>query len=225
MNPPTSSQLSTAFSIIPHESAPSGSVLHLDRYRPSDFPRGSAILCRNVAPIVSFAYALLKRDVSCIIRGRDIGATLISIVNKMHAPDLETLQAKLSDWSRREIARATDEGNDHLVERILDQRSCIVFFIQSLDESSRTVRDLIAKIELMFTDSEDTSSKVLLSTIHKAKGLEWNVVFLLDRHRIPSKYARTPSALIQERNLLYVAITRSKDTLIYINSDAWQQSS
>ena len=64
---------------------------------------------------------------------------------------------------------------------------------------------------------------VTLSTIHKAKGMEWSRVYFLDSWRLPSKFARiaaedgNPEALRQENNLSYVAITRAKHELIYID--------
>lgn len=201
--------------------APSGSVLSLPSYRPSDFPVGSIILCRNSAPLVRHAYGLLQRDVPCRILGRDIGAALINIVQKRRAANLDDLQFKLAFWANKEADAALAEGRDSVAERIRDQHACLTFFIDSLDDDSRSVGDLLAKIELMFTDDGDHGSRVTLSTIHKAKGLEFPTVFILDRNLIPSKFARQPWQLVQERNLLYVAITRAMNTLIYINSGGW----
>jgi DNA helicase-2/ATP-dependent DNA helicase PcrA len=58
---------------------------------------------------------------------------------------------------------------------------------------------------------------VILSTIHSAKGGEWNVVHLIhasDGH-IPSDMAlSSPEETEEERRLLYVALTRARDELI-----------
>ena len=59
---------------------------------------------------------------------------------------------------------------------------------------------------------------VTLSTIHKAKGLEWDTVWLLNKSLIPSPYAQSEKALRQEPHLLHVAITRAKLNLKYINT-------
>jgi superfamily I DNA/RNA helicase len=64
------------------------------------------------------------------------------------------------------------------------------------------------------------NGEVTLSTVHKAKGLEWPLVAHLDPWRIPSKQAQMAAAagdmsqLEQEYNLKYVAETRTKHTLI-----------
>ena len=209
--------------ITAHPSASQGQVRTLDLYSESDFTRGDLILCRNTAPLVSFAYALLHRDVPCRILGRDIGASLIFIVKKMRAFTIPDLRDKLSIWREREVLRCAGEGRDP--QKIEDQHSCLLFFVNSLDEDSQSVASLIAKIELMFTDdAASASSRVTLATIHKSKGLEFHRVFILDRSLIPSRYAKQPWQLEQERNLLYVAITRAMESLTYIASDSWKEN-
>ena len=52
--------------------------------------------------------------------------------------------------------------------------------------------------------------------IHKSKGLEWNKVFILDRHRFFPKWAKRLMK-VQENNIVYVAITRQKRILYIFN--------
>lgn len=204
-----------------HPSAPEGAVFRWATYKPGDFPSDAAILCRNTAPLVGFAYSLLKRDVPCRILGRDIGANLIALVKKLRPIDLTDFDEKLQKWLDREVEKATKE--DRSPERLYDQAECLRFFVDSLDEDSRTVESLVAKIELMFTD-EPNATRVTLSTVHKAKGLEFETVFILDFGQyMPSRWAQQEWQRVQEQNLIYVAVTRAKQTLIYINSECWKQ--
>jgi DNA helicase II / ATP-dependent DNA helicase PcrA len=56
---------------------------------------------------------------------------------------------------------------------------------------------------------------VTLASLHSAKGLEWDAVFLvgLAEGTLPTTYARTPEALEEERRLLYVGVTRARQWL------------
>ncbi|MDP9797661.1 DNA helicase-2/ATP-dependent DNA helicase PcrA [Catenuloplanes nepalensis] len=56
---------------------------------------------------------------------------------------------------------------------------------------------------------------VTLASLHSAKGLEWDAVFLvgLADGTLPTSYARTPEALEEERRLLYVGVTRARHWL------------
>ncbi len=163
----------------------------------------------------------MKRDVSCRILGRDIGASLISVVKKLRPINLEDLDKKLGVWLEREVNKALAE--DRNPERLYDQADCLRFFVDSLDEDSRTVDSLLAKIELMFTD-QPQATRLTLSTVHKAKGLEFETVFILDMEKyMPSRWATQEWAKVQERNIIYVAVTRAKSTLVYINSECWKQ--
>lgn len=56
---------------------------------------------------------------------------------------------------------------------------------------------------------------VTLTTVHAAKGLEWDVVFVagMSEGNFPHGQAETPIALAEERRLFYVALTRARDRL------------
>ncbi|MGA0211017.1 MAG: 3'-5' exonuclease, partial [Pontimonas sp.] len=56
---------------------------------------------------------------------------------------------------------------------------------------------------------------VTITTVHSAKGREWQVVFVvgLAEGMFPISYATTDEAIEEERRLFYVALTRAKDSL------------
>lgn len=204
-----------------HATAPMGEVISPDGYTPEYFKATDAIICRNTAPLVSMCYALLTRGVGCKILGREIGQGLISIIKKMEAKGIERLLEKLAEYREREINRHQSKGNDAAAEAVRDRVECITLFIDQLSENDRTIPALIAKIEAIFDDSKQ--GLLTLCTAHKSKGLEWSRVFILDFGKyMPSKWAKQPWQKVQESNLIYVAITRAKHTLGYIDSAAWK---
>src|SRR6195952_5119556 len=60
-----------------------------------------------------------------------------------------------------------------------------------------------------------TMAGVTLASLHSAKGLEWDAVFLvgLADGTLPTTYAKTAEQLEEERRLLYVGVTRARQWL------------
>lgn len=60
-----------------------------------------------------------------------------------------------------------------------------------------------------------TVEGVTLASLHAAKGLEWDAVFLagLSDGLLPTSLAETPDAIEEERRLLYVGVTRAREHL------------
>jgi len=81
-------------------------------------------------------------------------------------------------------------------------------------EFDGTVPEFIADLKKRFED--DASARgVVLSTYHRAKGLEWDAVFLprLEEREIPFALSKSDEAVAEERRLLYVGITRARTHL------------
>lgn len=69
-------------------------------------------------------------------------------------------------------------------------------------------------------DQTEEEKPLIISTIHRAKGLEWRVIFIpmLVEDQFPSsKIAGDQDALEEERRIFYVAVTRAKDQLYLIS--------
>ena len=66
--------------------------------------------------------------------------------------------------------------------------------------------------------SGEAADRLILSTVHSAKGLEWEVVFIihLTEGKFPSAQAVLPEEQEEERRLLYVAATRAKKHLFFV---------
>ena len=173
-----------------------------------------AILCRNNAPLLTLAFKLIRQRVAIRVAGRDIGKGLESLTKKL-SPDLSTSTIdflhRLREWGETERSLARANGHEERVDTIEDREECLVALC---DPSVRTVRELLSLIEQLFAEGGATA--MTLSSIHKAKGLEWHTVMHLDPWRVPSWWAKREGGevLRQERNLKYVLETRTKATLI-----------
>ncbi|MFD0545514.1 ATP-dependent DNA helicase UvrD2 [Streptomyces mexicanus] len=79
-----------------------------------------------------------------------------------------------------------------------------------------TLGDLVAELdERAGAQHAPTVQGVTLASLHSAKGLEWDVVFLVGvaEGMIPISYARTDEQIEEERRLLYVGVTRARERL------------
>lgn len=174
-----------------------------------------AILCRNNAPLLSMAFKLLRRGIGVNMLGRDIGKGLSSLCKKLspdqsvHTTDFQLL---LTNWFETERSKAEVNEDAAKIDSVTDRYECIQAVIDN--RKPRTVRDLISELDNLFARD---NGLVTLATGHKAKGLEWDTVLHLDPWRIPSKWAKKESEIVQENNLQYVLETRTKHTLILAN--------
>ncbi|MGX2994671.1 ATP-dependent DNA helicase UvrD2 [Streptomyces sp. JNUCC 64] len=79
-----------------------------------------------------------------------------------------------------------------------------------------TLGDLVAELdERAGAQHAPTVQGVTLASLHAAKGLEWDAVFLVGvaEGMMPITYARTPEQIEEERRLLYVGVTRARERL------------
>ena len=101
--------------------------------------------------------------------------------------------------------------------------------LAELEEEARrfdTIREWFEHAEWMSRFIKEESRKknpdgVVLATMHKSKGLEWDIVFIIDCNDgvTPHKNSSTGQSLEEERRLFYVAMTRAKNELYCINSN------
>jgi superfamily I DNA/RNA helicase len=185
------------------ETAENGSIENigeskmLDLVRPGDF-----ILSRVNAPLIKWCLELLKMRVPANIQGRDFAKTLSSLVKKSKSNSIEGFLTWLMNWKEEEVKRLVAIARDTSI--VEDKAECLI----ALCEGTASIKDLLDNIDKMFHDGDD-KDRVILSSTHKAKGLERDRVFLLrDTYR--------PANGQEEANLLYVAITRARKSLFLV---------
>ena len=174
------------------------------------------------------AYGFITRDIPCMIQGRDIGAGLTSLIKKLCGKNFKsatvlTLESKLDDYLVKEIAKLDQKRlrtpvSDMQYELLEDKVSCIRLIAQGL----QTVGKVCDRIKELFSNTDKDGmpqSKVVLSSIHRAKGLEADNVFILHPEKLPHPMATLDWEIEQEYNIKYVAITRSMDTLYFVETE------
>jgi superfamily I DNA/RNA helicase len=194
-----------------------GSVSNLGtKWKPEDIAEGSAVLCRNIAPLVTLGMACIKNNIPAYVAGRDIGAPLIKAARNLNP--LMNLSDSIIEWSSTEKTKAKD--NLETMERVNDITEALLSVM-----NSSGCQDSHALVEILKTLFAKQTGSIVLSTIHRAKGLEWDCVYFLDSWRVPQKWIlkaikNSPDSewmLEQEHNLFYIAVTRTKDKLFFIN--------
>lgn len=201
------------------ETAPEGSVTSTtmeDFMVRNDLTEGSAVLCRNTKPLVALAFALIRRRIACRVEGRDVGASIKKLVLRWRVKTLEALQNRLETYLERETTKLLAKKQEARLQTVEDTVETIKIIIQQCQaEGRQLVSDAVAYIDQLFGDG--VTGMLVLSTIHKSKGREWERVYWLDRRNTcPSKWARQQWQLDQEHNLCYVAATRAQSELIEI---------
>lgn len=171
---------------------------------------GDFILCRNNFPLVATFIMLLEKGKKASIMGRDFGESLCRLLDGQERLDdlyllLDDKVSKLKGKGLSEIAITNNASYVALKEKV----SIIETLYKRFPGSFLALKQ---KIKNIFSDDK---TGIILSTIHKSKGLEAKRVFFLNPELIPSKFAKTPKALYAEDCLKFVAITRAKEELVY----------
>lgn len=213
--------------ILPHPKNKKGKVIH--NFSHSDVEDGDMVLCRNTFPLVSFCIHLLSKGKKSHIIGSDIGLSLINMINKCERKNEEFTMDNVFARLHQEKESLIDKvmvNNSMTRQEALVQNNVILFnekvdIIEGLSDDFDNPNIVIKKIENIFSDNNKQG--ISLSTIHKSKGLESDRVFILHPELLPSKNAILSWEIEQENNLKYVAYTRAKTTLGFINDyDAWE---
>lgn len=196
---------------VPHMKWPSwakpGTVEALGEWSAKDIPDGAAIICRNNAPLLSCALALLRAGRGVHLVGTDLGPQLVKALKKLGEPDMpqERVYEAIDLWEAEKLRKSRSPA------ATADKAECLRVFAGF----GPTLGAAIAYCEHLFS----TKGPIQLLSGHKAKGLEWDTTYHLDPHRIPSPWSKEGEALEQELNVRYVIETRAKNALYFVSLD------
>ena len=170
----------------------------------SNIPEGAAIVCRNNAPLLRAAFALLSGKRSVQVVGSDISAKIVKLLKKIGDPrdSREDLLLKIDAWRDEKLQTSNNPATT------TDIAECLKVFAGW----GKDVEQAINYAEHIFKQQ----GAITLTTGHKAKGKEWDIVYFLDKHLLSKEE--------QDLNLKYVIQTRSKGECYEITTEStlWQ---
>jgi len=130
------------------------------------------------------------------------------------------LERSTEDAAGAVRASALDSGwleqlPDKLGEREVVRQTDLARIVRLAADFDGDAGSFVADLRRRFDSGGDGARGVNLLTLHRAKGLEFEAVFIprLQEKELPSKQARTPDEIAEERRLLYVGMTRAKRVL------------
>jgi DNA helicase-2/ATP-dependent DNA helicase PcrA len=175
-----------------------------------------AILCRTNARLADFeellhdaelpfqGSSLLEREAArrmlrALARG---GSTDVAGRVRVLAEEAGWLPVLPERLGERELVRQTDLGR-------------LVRLAEAFDDGEQTCDEFAADLRRRFDPGGEGARGVHLLTYHRAKGLEFEAVFLprVEDKELPSRLAKTDEEIAEERRLLYVGMTRPKRRL------------
>lgn len=179
----------------------------------------TAFLCRLNKYLVGLCFKMIRLGMPAKIEGREIGTGLVKLATRWKScKTVSGLETKLREYMDKEVTKAIADGKTAIADRVTDQVETLLVMIERAREQKLDrVTDLEVMIVEMFADNVAGKGLITLCSTHKSKGLEWDTVYLLGRDQLmPSKFAVQPWQVDQEINLIYVAVTRAKDTLVEV---------
>jgi ATP-dependent DNA helicase UvrD/PcrA len=148
--------------------------------------------------------SLLGREAArqLLRRLREFESTAVAARVRGLAEDAGWLQQPPEKLGERELVRQAD------LKRLVELAT-------GFDDGVRTTRDFLAALEERFGSTGAERRGVYLLTLHGAKGLEFDAVFLprVEEKELPIRQAKLDAEVAEERRLLYVGVTRAKRQL------------
>ena len=140
---------------------------------------------------------------------------LVAHMNELQLDELADLVLEKSGYRERLSAEGTDEAHGRL-ENLQEFVGALTEFVR--EEPNSTLADYLEQVSLATSEDEGevVNEAVTMMTVHSAKGLEFERVFVVGMEEGVFPHARSlhePEQMEEERRLAYVAVTRAKREL------------
>lgn len=191
-------------------SAPEGEVQQVKGLQASELLPGDFVLSRTNAPLLRLFFQCVAAGRPAVVQGREgfLDELVSAVEGAMEqagsrAPLDDVKRLALEPFNRAIAAKASEEEE---TSDLADQRDCLKTLFERCSSAAQVLEQLK---RLNKTDAAAAAKAVCLSSVHRAKGLERDRVWML-----ADTFRKGRSD--EESNLYYVAITRAKKTLILV---------
>ena len=184
----------------------------------SDAVDGDMILCRNIAPLMEVYRIGVSSGKKMYFRGEELGNKLITDADCANGETIKDIIVSLkkrliATWEFLTTENEIDEKESMTNPMIISLLDTIKT-MESLPPTVEKRKDLDKFAKDVF--SAEGKEGIQLSTIHRAKGLEADNVFIICPSLVPSKLARMDWEIEEEKHLQYVMCTRPKHSLNFV---------
>lgn len=195
-------------SIKSADNAINGDVIIYNKLNIDVIESGDMVLARRNSVLVKAAYLLVKEGKKVYFYGDSIASDIASAINAVnHQNDLDMLVELMT---QRALMLKGKYKNKMIYNNFLDRLDTVKELI-GVNKSIIDVKTLIKELFQLF-DNKSAIGAVKLLNGHIAKGLENNRCHIIDYDRSIIECEKDWQQQ-QERNLLYVMLTRAKETL------------
>jgi DNA helicase II / ATP-dependent DNA helicase PcrA len=199
--------------IVPHASPAHECAAIVEEIRRLGEPfEEIAILARTNARLADFEEVLHDAGIpfqGASLLARDAARRLTRRLERSTAPAAEAVRGAALE------SGLLERLPDKLGEREQVRQQDLARLVQLASVFDGDAASFVEDLRRRFDAGGDAARGVNLLTLHRAKGLEFEAVFIprLQEKELPSKQARTDDELAEERRLLYVGMTRAKRVL------------
>lgn len=190
-----------------------------------DAAPGDMVLCRMSAPLSTLYSDYLKKNIKAYIKGSDIGEGLNNLIKSTGSEkvsfDFQTdgIIPRLYRNLMKTLRKIMTTGDVKFENAIQTEKFMRLYdsikTIEILGNNTDEYEYLTSTIRNIFTDKKGDG--ICLTTVHKAKGLEADNVFILCPSLMPSPLAKKQWEIEGEHNIMYVAWSRAKKTLNFVS--------
>jgi len=180
---------------------------------------GDIVISRTNRALIKLLFKLMDLGLSAYIMDSDYGNKILKKIKKYSSKDINNIKSMVS----LELSNLNIEVKQYKItkdfEKIYEFEKKIDFIESCQEILSRcnSFEDVDYYCNEYFGSKKDRNKYITLSSIHKAKGTGFNIVFILNPRKIPHPMAKMEWEIDQEWNSKYVAYSRVIKELYEVN--------